>query len=376
MSYTIITAWYNVRKKEDAELKNDETMKHFCTPAFYYKCLKLLLNKKFPIIIFTEPSCENEIWEMRPQELHHLTRVIVKDYDELSMNCYFDKYTKNHYKNPIHNLDPIKFTPLYKFIVLHKTEFLKEGAMMNPFSTKKFAWMDIRLHNTYDMDITETNEIFNKMDQNRLLIQQMSYVNKNDVQDRKNFYLCTRGNIAAGFFGGYYDQVIKFAKLCKTEIIESINDELAPTDEMMYACVVGKNHDLFNPYFGDYGEMLKNVLYVKNNEYLAIRFMNNSFNSGTHYYTAKACEALKTGFDEKYFDLTTEQIFNVYYYNYVANYWLGNREYCVDILNKLYNICEHNENVKNYVKDRRKFFIDNISYLNNNQLLTKYENII
>jgi Bacterial protein of unknown function (HtrL_YibB) len=376
MDYTIITAWYNLREKENHQLKNDDTMSHFCTPAHYYNSLKLLLDKSFPVIVFTEPSCEEKIWENRPKELHHLTRVIVKDYDELSMYCYFEQYIKNHNKNSILNVDPIKFTPLYKFIVLQKTEFLKEGAMINPFSTKQFAWMDTRLHSVYNMGIDETNEIFSKIEPNKLLIHQMAYTKKDEIQDRKNFYLCTRGKIAAGLFGGYYDQVMKFAKLCKQEILDSINDELAPTDEMVYAYVVGKNPELFTPYFGDYSEMLKNVLYVKNNAHLAINFMNISFNCGTHYYTMKVCEALKKGFDKEYFNLSIEHIFNVYYYNYVANYWLGNKERCVIILEQLYDICQTNENMKNYVKDRRDFFMKNISYLNNKSMINKYDDII
>ena len=375
MNYTIISAWYNVREKENHELKNDNDMKHFCTPEYYYKCLKLLLEKEFPIIIFTEPSCEKKIWDLRPLHLHNLTRVIIKDYDELSMYCYFEKYCLNHLKSPIPNLDPLKFTPLYKFLVLQKTEFLKEGAMANPFSTKQFAWMDTRLHSVYNMDINETNNIFESIDPNRILIHQMAYTTKEEIEDKNNFYQYTRGKIAAGFFGGYFDKVIEFANLCKQEIISSINQNLALTDEMVYAYVVGKNPNLFNPYFGDYSEMLKNVLYVKNNAHLPVLFMYTSFNCGNHYYTSKVCDALTKGLIENFFNLSLNDTFNVWYNNYVANYWLNNKQKCKNIINELYDMCLINNDMKSYIDSKYNFFITNISYLNDEELTQKFKTL-
>jgi len=87
--YTIITAWYDVREKENHELKDDTTNRFFCSPHWYFDSAKQLFEKPFPMVIFTEPKYKDKILEARPQHLHAITRFIYRDYDELAFYTYF-----------------------------------------------------------------------------------------------------------------------------------------------------------------------------------------------------------------------------------------------------------------------------------------------
>jgi hypothetical protein len=91
MSYTIITAWYDVREKENHPNKDDEDPQFFCTMEWYFKSAKLLFEKEFPIVIFTEPRFQDYILSVRPAHLHHLTRFIFRDYEELAFYTHFKK---------------------------------------------------------------------------------------------------------------------------------------------------------------------------------------------------------------------------------------------------------------------------------------------
>lgn len=146
---TIVTCWYNVREKENHQHKGDTEMKYFCTPDYYYSSMKGLLEQPLPLVLFTEPKYEAMMWEMRPSSLHHITRIVPLEYDELSFMNRFSLWDENHKNRTICNHEKNKFTSLYKFLVAHKTEFVKQAIHMNPFNTNIFAWMDLRLHPVY-----------------------------------------------------------------------------------------------------------------------------------------------------------------------------------------------------------------------------------
>lgn len=200
--YTIVTAWYDVREKENHPNKDDTSNQFFCSMQWYFDSAALLFNKPFPMVIFTEPRFESYILSVRPKELHPMTRFVFRDYDEMAYYTHFKKYEENHNKNKIQNVTQEKFTALYKFVVNQKVNFVKDVIMMNPFKSSKFAWMDMRLHCVYDMSVEETNEVMKNIDENKVRLMQMSHTMQSDIYGRHDFYSWTRGKCAAGFFGG------------------------------------------------------------------------------------------------------------------------------------------------------------------------------
>lgn len=368
-----MTAWYDLRNKENNPLKDIADNNEFCVVDHYMKSAELLFTKAMPLIVFTESKYEAKMWELRPLALHPLTRIIVKDYDDLNNWTHFAKWEENHRNKPIWNLHAEKFTALYKFVVNQKTEFVREAIMINPFSTEKFAWMDLRLHSCYDMSVYETNRIFAGMKKDRVLIPQMAYTSSDDVEDRDGYYSLTRGKMAAGFFGGYAEPLRKFCELCRAEFMESVRLGYAPTDEMIYAYVVAKNMNLFMPYFCDYREVLKNIKYVTAAVSLAYNYLSQSFLKGTHFQTTAAAEAIRLGWLNKCFTLGANEIYQTWYYNYVANYWLGNREHCKHILNELYEIACADTSVQSYISSVFDFFRQMISYIGDDALVAKFD---
>jgi hypothetical protein len=163
MSYTIVSAFYDIRKRENNELKNVFSNREFIIYEEYLVESISFFNKDFPLVIFCEPELESKIWEIRPIELHKKTRVIPIPYECLPYYCYFEKFKENHKNKPIWNLHKEKFTALYNYFVQLKSMFVKEVANMNPFNTEIFGWMDLRLHNRYDMDNNELSEVLSKM---------------------------------------------------------------------------------------------------------------------------------------------------------------------------------------------------------------------
>ena len=370
--FTIVMAWYNIREKEKNPLKDTETTEFFSVD-YYLEVSRNYIQKEFPLIIFVEPQYESKFWEMRPKYLHPITRIIPRDYEDLyRYRDLFPPFAEITYKHPIHNLHREKFTALYNFVINQKVEFVREAIEWNPFNTTRFAWMDLRLH---EMDISEINEIFSYFTEDRLLITQQHYTEKEEVSNRYDWLNMTKGRVCAGFFAGYAKLLLKFCNLCRIEFENAIQIGRAPTEEMIYSIVVAENLDMFEPHIGDYEDVLHNILYNRNNTHLTIYYLNWSFYKSYHYYTHKISENLRSGFLKSAIQIHSDNIHNIWYFNYIACYWLNNRDYCKQLLEEYYEILLKNENQTKYVKDIWGFFRHSIQYLDDVEILNKYDTL-
>ena len=370
--FTIVMAWYNIREKEKNPLKDTETTEFF-SADYYFQVSRNYIQKEFPLIIFVEPQYEQLFWEMRPKHLHPITRIISRDYEDLyRYRDLFPPFAEITRQHPIHNLHREKFTALYNFFINQKVEFVRETIEWNPFNTTRFAWMDLRLH---EMDISEINQIFSHFPEDRVLITQQKYTEKEDTTNRYAWLNMTKGRVCAGFFAGYAQPLLKFCDICRKEFENAINIGRAPTEEMVYSIVVANNLDLFEPHIGDYEDVLHNILYNRNNTHLTLHYLHWSFQKGYHYYTHKISENLRLGFLNGVIQMDLYNIHNIFYFNYVSCYWLNNRDYCKQLLLEYYEILLKNENQKKYVKYIWDFFRHSIQYLDDVEILNKYDTL-
>ena len=345
MDYTVITAWFDVRRQEDHPLKNETDHRFFKRKHIYLEAMKTFFSKPFPMIIFTEPEFVKTITDARPPE--YLTHIIVKTFDQLYLYDHFPKFEENHHKRPIENLCLTKFTALYKFMVQQKVFFMKEAIELNPFQTKQFAWMDMCLHRMYDAPIEETTLVMSEIPEDKIKIMQMSFVEP--VDNRNWFYERMRGKIAAGFFAGCAKPLLQFAELCHKELLRAMEEGAAPTDEMVYAVVVSHHYELFSPYVGDYIDCLKNQRVVRNSLHLVFRFLQTVFDRGMHSYVTAVSEGIRRGYREKAIELSAEQIHQAWYYSYKTNVEL----YCDGLWNEYMAIGKEREDVALYIRPVR-----------------------
>jgi hypothetical protein len=326
MDYTVVTAWYDVRTKENHALKDKTTDDFFCTTATYFEKAVPFFQKPFPMVIFTEARFRESILAARPIELHDKTLIIVKEYEELNLYDQFPTFEENHHKNRVINLDTQKFTPLYKFLVNQKTNFVREIVETNPFQTTSFAWMDLRLHSTSDVSVEETTEVINNIDLNRVKLMFMCDLPLWHIQGRYDFYSWTRGKVAAGFFAGRREPLLRFADLCQEEFLEAIREHMSPSDEMIYSFVTAHHLDLFDPYVGDYCDCLRNQLKTKNSVYLAMPFFRASVERGNTFFVARLADQLRLGQLENHIGMPLEDRSFVWFHGCVAHFELGHAD--------------------------------------------------
>ena len=376
--YTIVTAMFDIRQKENNSLKDISCNGEFMIFDEYLEPASFLFNKEYPLIIFCEPKDAEKLWELRPKELHNITRIIPLDYEELPFYCHFDKFQQGHMNRPVLNLHKEKFTALYKFIVNMKTEFVRYAINMNPFNSEFFGWMDMRLHCVYDISNSVLDGVLENMDPNRVIITQSTYTIPEEIQvGRSQFYDWTRGKVCAGFFIGKKTPMLDFCEKCKTEFLLSIGENLAPSDEMIYAYIVGGNHHLFEPHVGDYSDVLRNLDYHRNSTHLACAFIHKSFEQANHYYTHKVCESMRLGYLKGIIkEIRDHDVYCIWYYNYVACFWMGKYGRCRELLEEYYGILSGSQDLQNHLKSIYGFFRQMMQYLGNVEIMIRYDNLL
>lgn len=351
MDYTIITAWYDVREQENHPQKDDTSNHFFCSMDWYFDSAKQLFNKPFPMVIFTEPRFKGIILQTRPPELHNQTKFIFKTYEELLYYDLFSKYEENHRKNPIHNLTQEKFTALYKFIVNQKVNFVKEVVETNPFQSQKFAWMDMRLHCVYNMDMDETTNVMNELPTDKVRLMQMCYTDP--VHDRREFYKYTRGKVAAGFFAGYREPLLRFCELCQKEFIQAVEEETAPTDEMIYSFVISNHPILFDVYVGEYCDCLRNQLRIRNSLHLVFPFYLYAFDRGMYHYVIALSKRIRSGYLANEIQLSDDQIHKTWERAYIAHRESQEHDKSRELMNEYFDIANLRSDVAHYIRERK-----------------------
>jgi hypothetical protein len=163
--------------------------------------------------------------------------------------------------------------------------------------------------------------------------------------------------------------MLKFCELCQKEFIDALNDERAPTDEMIYSYVISHNLHLFTPYVGEYGDCLKNQVRIRDSHHLVFPFLQRSFDKGMHSYTAALSELIRRGYKANQFHLDSDQIHKAWYFGYVANFWMQQRDFCKVLLNEYFDLADVREDVANHIRGARNFLRDMIEYMGDQSIL-------
>lgn len=73
------------------------------------------------------------------------------------------------------------------------------------------------------------------------------------------------------------------------------------------------------------------------------------------------------------FHLSNKEVHDVWYYGYVSNYWLNKKEKCKNLLEELYEIACLRKDVSDYIKSIFDFFNYMISYIEDKELINKFD---
>lgn len=251
----LVTMLYDLASKEPNTKR--------CTIYQYIKDAEALFKLNQYIIFFVETEelkakvrHRRDIFLDDSQKVNLLekTWVVVKPfpllryYDELANINECDK------THPISNMNPTgvrhmgKNSNHYRIIGWNKCECLKEAISLNPFKSKRWAWIDFGIGTRVNIPTNIDTIIGNIGDKVKFGL--FNHLQNYGV-DREDFYASEKRMLVGGFFAGRTDYMLKFIELFEKELDRLLKKHryYRPLEDAIFARVIHQNYESFKVFW-------------------------------------------------------------------------------------------------------------------------------
>jgi hypothetical protein len=234
---TIVSAFVNNNLHEDTIMNK------------YYKNGILLLKTNIPKIFFLDETMLNLIGEDYDKSNTILIKISKED-------NYLNNY-REFITDLIHTDNRTKDTLDYIFTICNKTEWMKNGILLNNFNTENFIWVDFGIRQVFkcsdDEFIDKVNNLHDKIYSNVRIAKIWNI----DITYCIDIYKNIAWYFAGGVFGGNKTQLLLFSEKMKNTCIEIITTKNTLMWEVnMWYLVYLDNKELFDTYFCDHNDSI------------------------------------------------------------------------------------------------------------------------
>jgi hypothetical protein len=310
---TIVSGCYNFSKFN----------KHARSFDIIKRDIDTLLQVPCYLVMYCDNNCYTYIKEQRNKYgLDDLTKIYVKEFDELYCAQFLNKVIKNReIYYPTKDLRTNEHTHL---ITCNKFDFVLQTMNDNPFKTSKFAWIDCFLKDNasnicknYSLDTIPNilNRITNKFHIQILNVCDKKYKlieNKKEYYERYRYVVC----------GGVFTCGIEIGRKILTRLnqifVETTNLGYGHGEEMFYLEVLDEFYDDIVRGYGNYDIILNNILEPKENYKYLIQVILKSYIDYNYYREAYDCsKKLLEQLDNNYVYITPDLYFKLIMTHYI-----------------------------------------------------------
>jgi hypothetical protein len=331
----------------------------------YIESIKTLLECPAYLIVFTDKYFYEHIKNIRGSfNLLELTTFIVKELDELEF-LKLNKIVKRNREIYYPTRDQRTCSESH-LICCSKFNFVLEAMKLNPYNTKRYAWVDSNLGpNNCKIAQNYTKNMFLKVlnhDSEKFHIQVMNVCNKKFKEKihKREMYEQYRWVVCGCFFM----TGIEIGKKILNRLNEIVRDTtllgFGHGEEMFYLEVLDEFYDDIERSYGDYGNILNNffgptinIQYINQfiiNNYINYRYFKEGYECC--YKLVREIENFNTSVD---YNLYLNILFNYY----ICCYHFKDKEQAQIILDKINNIILKHPIIKNEYQKYQQFF-DNL----------------
>lgn len=300
-NWTLVTAYFDLTIQSDSNSEIKARNKDF-----YFNESFSLFNFPYNLIVFCDLDNYHKLVKLRPKEYKEKTKYIIKDFNEL----FFDetsnkKYKKYKFKNYIHKIkENRKGNPIYKdnrnipsyyMFCMSRYIFLKEAMISNHFNSTHFAWINICIQRMGLENIVKLPDCLS-LNRDKFSCAFINYYPKSYVDNSEYFY--KKGGPAAmcnGFFTANKTYMKTVCDLMEIKFLEILDRGFGHSDEQLLIQVFFDNRDNFEPYNGDYYDMITNYShkFIYNQYYSILEyFIPHSYIGNDCKLTFDACHQL------------------------------------------------------------------------------------
>lgn len=293
--WTLVTAFF------DLTVENDVTSA--CrSKEFYYKTAVCTLSLNQNLVIYTDPTNFDGIYEIRNRYgLLPKTKFVVQNFSDFPLYQYKSRIIENRLKNP--SVDP-RNNPSYYLLCMARYAMLKQTIEKNYFKSTHFAWINFNIQ-TMGLRNLELLDDCLSLYRDKFSTIYIGYIPETDIRNSMEFIRNGRCSMCSGFFTGSAEYMYKVCDLIEQKFLHYLELGYGHADEQLYSPVYFDHPDLFEVYFGDYQQMITNYTQCYENPHPTLHFViPGSFNDSKNALCAKACESIYKGMQSKYYNLS------------------------------------------------------------------------
>lgn len=353
---------------------------NYCLTKYHNKCrdfettinhMKSLLEVPCYMVIFTDSYSFPKINEIRSNfNLNHLTKYIVREFEELEMYKYIETVKENREK--YYPTKDERTCAESHLLCCSKFDFVLETIQENPFQTSKFAWIDTYVGTNFSRICTHyKNNTLLKILNNitdKFHIQVLNVCDKKYIQmeNLREYYEHYRWVACGGFFTTGKEIGLKILNELKQIFIKHTNAGYGHGEEMFYLEILDKYYDdSIHISYGDYQFILDNFISPTINiHYIYYFIILNYIKFGYYKECYDCCKRILHEYESYNIEMDYFLYFNILFQYYLCcfNY---KREEAFDHVNKIYKLIEINPNVKNIYNQNKEFYDTQFSFVKN-----------
>jgi hypothetical protein len=357
---TLVTACYDLTKYHTKSRNMQESINN----------MKSLLETPCYLVIFINDILYNSIYKIRNElNLIHLTKFIVKEFEDLNVYKYVDIVKTNREK--YHPTKDERTCAESHLICCSKFDFMLEAINLNPFNTTKFGWIDSNVGNNFSkICLNYKNnmllKILNNSTTDKFHLQILNVTDKRFSQSEnlREYYNQYRWVVCGSFFlVGNKELGNKILNELNDVFIKTTNSGYGHGEEMFYLEILDKYYDDINRSYGDYKDIINNFLSINTSEnYIYICIIKNYANYGYNRECYECCKKLITSFENYDIEINYNIYFLTLFQSYIASYYLD-KILAKNIVDKILLLINENPYIKLEYNKNKDFYDSQFKYV-------------
>jgi len=355
---TLVTACYNFNSVHKGARTQEELM----------QCIQTVIELPFYLVIYCDSTMTQAITHERQiRGLADVTRVYEVNFEHLWSYQFLDRVKAN--RIAYHPTKDERTSAETHLITCNKFDFVLQTMQTDPFSTRKFAWIDSLVrknmmnicenytHTTLYKILTSVTEKFH--------IQVLNVCDKKykEEQHKREYYQQYRWLVCGGFFTCGKEIGTKVLTRLKEIVTLTTHQGYGHGEEMFYLEVLDEYYDDIVRSYGDYGQILNNFLAPTKNIHYIVNYIVKGYSSRSYHRECyDCCKYLIRAIESFDLHVSYDRMVDIYFYSFLSAFYYK-REEAKGIVEKIYLLCEKNPYFHLEFQKNKEFYTQQFSFV-------------
>lgn len=284
--WTLVTAYFDLTQEPDASAAiKERPSQHYLESA--HATMAVPQN----LVVFCDAATRPSLEALRPAHLRPRTHFVVMNFTDFPLvtQCR-DRIKSNRETHPYY-FDP-RNTPSYYLFCMTRYLMVDQILTTNPFKSTHFAWINLCIERMGWKNVAGLDYAL-QASRDKFSTCWIDYQPSSLVNNWAEYFTYGRCSMCSGFFTGHATYFRRFNQYVLQAFHDCLQAGYGHADEQLFSIVYFQHPDLFEPYFGDYFQMITNYRGIQDHPAHPLHiFIRHSFEHKDYRACQKACQAL------------------------------------------------------------------------------------